>query len=598
MSRQRFLSMAAAWLAAGLLLCLAHPAGAADKPGPARPALQEITLQLKWRHQFQFAGYYAAIEKGFYKQAGLKVKLLEAQGNLSSAQSVVQGRAQYGIATSDLVLFRSRGYPVVALAAIYQHSPLVLLSLVKQGIETVHDLSSRKIALEDHAAEILAFLELEGLNLSHIGLMPHTFDIKALLEGKVAAMSGYSTDEPFALEQAGVAYRLFSPRSGGIDFYGDTLFTTEKEVKNHPQRVAAFLRATRQGWHYALQHSDEIIELILSKYSTRHNRDHLKYEARVTRRLILPQVVEVGYMNPGRWRHIADTYAEMKMMPADFELKGFIYDPTIQPGMSRLYAIIVSILFALLLVVFLSLRFLRLNRSLREQIAENKAAQEHLAHSEERLRTLIEYAPDGILVLDPKTDRFVQANRNASRLLVHSQKEMLTKRWRDISAPQQPNGGPSRDLGAGLQARALDGQPVTTEWLFMTSDGRKVMCELRLNRVPFEKTYHLRASLVDISERKQAEQALLDKEKLSAVIETAGMICHELHQPMQVVSSLAQIILIEKSGSPGLHNDLRNIDDAINEMATITKRLGRITSYKTKDYVGQTKILDLEKSSP
>ncbi|MCB2185216.1 MAG: ABC transporter substrate-binding protein [Deltaproteobacteria bacterium] len=320
----------AAWLPAlalvPLLVLAVEPAAAQDKV-QAPTALEEITLQLKWRHQFQFAGYYAAIEKGYYRQVGLKIKLLEATAGVDPAEVVLGGRAQYGIATSDLVLLRSKGKPVVALAAIYQHSPLVFLTLANQGIATVHDLAHQVIAVEPQAAELLAYLEKEGLKLSKLKIVPHGFDVKALLQGEVAATSAYSTDEPFELKQAEVAYKIFDPRSVGIDFYGDTLFTTEAELAKHPARVARFVEATRQGWRYAMDNPDEIIACILAKYSKRHSREQLKFEATESRNLILPGAVEFGHMNPERWRRIADTYAFLKMMPANFDFSGFIYNP-------------------------------------------------------------------------------------------------------------------------------------------------------------------------------------------------------------------------------------------------------------------------------
>ena len=90
--------------------------------------LDTVTLQLKWKHQFQFAGYYAALEKGFYRNAGLDVTIREARDGINSLSQVIKGDADFGIAMSDLILHKANGQPVVALAAIFQHSPLILLT--------------------------------------------------------------------------------------------------------------------------------------------------------------------------------------------------------------------------------------------------------------------------------------------------------------------------------------------------------------------------------------------------------------------------------------------------------------------------------------
>ena len=92
-----------------------------SKETSGRPVkdLGAVTLQLKWKHQFQFVGYYAALEKGFYRKAGLDVKILEAEEGLESVVQVMKGEAYFGVAMSDLILHRAKGQPVVALASIF-----------------------------------------------------------------------------------------------------------------------------------------------------------------------------------------------------------------------------------------------------------------------------------------------------------------------------------------------------------------------------------------------------------------------------------------------------------------------------------------------
>ena len=91
-------------------------------------ALEKVTLQLKWIHAFQFAGYYAAKEKGYYRDAGIDVQIHEAAPGTDVLDTVISGKAQFGTGTSSLLLARNAGKPVVALAVIFQHSPLVLVA--------------------------------------------------------------------------------------------------------------------------------------------------------------------------------------------------------------------------------------------------------------------------------------------------------------------------------------------------------------------------------------------------------------------------------------------------------------------------------------
>lgn len=107
--------------------------------------LENVTIQLKWLHQFQFAGYYAAVEKGFYAEEGLNVVLRERDPSKGHIQSVLDGDVEYGVADAGLLLERMNGKPVVLLKQIYQHSPLVFLTLKKSGIASPYDLAGKTV---------------------------------------------------------------------------------------------------------------------------------------------------------------------------------------------------------------------------------------------------------------------------------------------------------------------------------------------------------------------------------------------------------------------------------------------------------------------
>ncbi len=398
---------ARAAIALALLVVAASQAAAQN----VAPPLEPVTLQLKWKHQFQFAGYYAAIEKGFYREAGLEVRLLEAPNAGEPAERVLSGQAQYGIATSDLVLLHAAGHKVVALGAIFQHSALSLLALQDAGIDTLHHLAGRRVMIEHHAAELLAYLKAEGVALDALQRLDHSFDPWSLMRGEVEAISAYSTDEPFLVERAGRPYRLFSPRAGGIDFYGDTLFTTERQLRERPEQVRAFYDASLRGWAYALAHPEEIIDLIHERYSRRHDRDHLAFEAKRTAALILPELVPLGFMNPGRWRHIADTYAAMGMVPADLSLDGFLWQRDAAPDLTWLYGALAGISLLVLAGGAASAWYWRLSRRLESDVREQRRLQGALAvaerrarESEAQIRSVAENLPGAVVRIERSAD--------------------------------------------------------------------------------------------------------------------------------------------------------------------------------------------------
>ncbi len=338
--------------------------------------LEPVVLQLKWKHQFQFAGYYAAAEKGYYREAGIAVDIREAQEGRDPVVSVLDGSADFGIGASELALHRGMGKPVVVLAVILQHSPLVLLT--GSDVKMVQDIVGKRVMLLPQEAELYAYLQGQGVSRDRIIQVPHSFSSEDLVKGRVDGLSGYSTDEPFMLNQMRFAHNVFSPRSGGIDFYGDALFTSERALKKDARRVAAFRDASLRGWKYAMEHPEEIADLIIARYGKRHSREHLLFEAAEMRRLMQLQLIEIGHIHPGRWSAIAAVYAEFGMLPAQHDLDGFIFDSAAPRDLAWFYRGIAAALAAALLGGVVAVRQMTFNRRLRNQLDDIQALQAQL----------------------------------------------------------------------------------------------------------------------------------------------------------------------------------------------------------------------------
>lgn len=353
-------------------------------------ASEKIVVQLKWINQFQFAGYYAALEKGFYKEAGLDVILRPNGYNgsfVSPVDAVVSGDAQFGISNSGLVLDYLNGKPVVALAATLQHSAVSWLVLEKSGIRSIHDMVNKRLMTVFPLSESLELLEpfrAEGIDPKKLHLTQTIFDLQPLIDGKIDAYDAYVTNEPFLLEQKGIPYRIIDPRTYGIDFYGDVLFTSQAELQNNPERVEAFRKASMDGWRYAMAHPDEIIDLIVNKYAPQKNREHLRFEARAMWNLMQPDIIEIGHMNPSRWLRIAEIMTEHNRIIDDKILDSFIYTPdNYQQNLLRYLQIATITSVIALLLAGIASWIYRTNRRLVREIAARQSAEEQLRHLSE-----------------------------------------------------------------------------------------------------------------------------------------------------------------------------------------------------------------------
>lgn len=292
--------------------------------------LEKVSLQLKWFHQFQFAGYYAAKEKGYYEQEGLLVDILEINTKKDTITQVVNGEVNFAVGDSGILLHYSHGDPVIALAAIFQHNPLVFISKRASGIISPYEMKGKRIMFHfigGDDAPLRAILSEANLDDAQYILVNHTFKIEDFLLDKVDVISAYLSNEPFDLKKRHIPFNVINPQNYGIDFYGDLLFTSKSELENHPHRVEKFRRATIKGWDYALRHPDEIIQIIHDQYHSQKSIEHLRFEADIIRKLILPESIPLGQIEPHRLRSVADTYARLHLSRplTDNDIVKFIY---------------------------------------------------------------------------------------------------------------------------------------------------------------------------------------------------------------------------------------------------------------------------------
>ena len=378
-------------LACGLLL-LGAPLCLSAMAQPAA-RLQPVRVQLKWTHQFQFAGYYAAIHQGYYREAGFEVTLFEHRPGLGTIDQLIGGRADYAVGDSGVLLYRANGVPLVALAAIFQQSPSILLTLEDSGIETLTDLRGRRIMLLGGYlnAELMSMLATAGIGADDFTLLPADTDVRALIERRTDAYNAYTTNEPFTLSRRGIAHRVFSPSDYGVDFYADILVTTEARLAADADGVRRFTEATLRGWRYAVEHPEEIVELILEHYNTQgHSREHLLFEAHEAIRLILPNVVPIGFINEERFARIAAVFRDQGQLARAVDLRNFIYrlddDDSLLEMLTRHRLAIASALVAIFALALLS-HILRLRALVRARTCQLEAARER-AETEARTDAL------------------------------------------------------------------------------------------------------------------------------------------------------------------------------------------------------------------
>ena len=246
--------------------------------------LKPVSIQLKWKHQFQFAGFYIAKELGFYKDVGLEVELKEFDKNINITNEIGELKSDFGINDSSLIYHKLNGANVVALFPIFQSSPVTLIT--QENFPTLESLQNKTIELSTNE---LANISIKAIFQAHnITIKPttHSFSVDKFISKKSDGMVGYISNQPYYLDLENINYNIFNPKEFGFDFYGDIIFTSEEFAKNNPKITSDFIKATKKGWEYAFSNIPETVNLILEKYNTQNKtKESLFYEALILKDL-------------------------------------------------------------------------------------------------------------------------------------------------------------------------------------------------------------------------------------------------------------------------------------------------------------------------
>jgi len=288
--------------------------------------LEKVSVQLHWKYQFEFAGFIAAKEKGFYKDVGLDVTLKEYKYGVDIEGEVLSGKSNYGIYNSHILLTYLKNRPIRLLSSYFKRSALVIIT--KSEIKNIKELVSKKVMAstkEDFNLNFSYILDKENVDIEDFNFVKHSYNIEAFVNGEVDAFTAFISDKPYELDKRGVKYNIINPSDYGIYNLQLELFTSAKEQVKHPKRTEDFRDATVKGWKYALENEDEIIDIIYNKYSTRTTKDSLKNEAKITKRLMLADIYEVGSIDKAFLDKQMDFFKEKYRLPTISNRDDFIF---------------------------------------------------------------------------------------------------------------------------------------------------------------------------------------------------------------------------------------------------------------------------------
>lgn len=295
----------------------------------AQTPSHKVKVALDWQHAYQFAGFYSAIEQGYFAEYGIEVELVELSNHRGAVEELTSGNMQFAIMGSDLLVDFHRGNDIRLLANYFKRSPLAILT--RHEINTLDQLEGKTImGLPElkRFGSLYQMLDFNQVEIEKIKTIPYQEDyLDKFKRGDIDGMLIWVTDEPFFFNRQNIPYRVYDPNQYGIATQNLNLITTPSFESANPQLTMDFEHALDRGWEYALENPDTIIELILDKYNTQNfSRAALEFEARETAKFLLPELYPMGKVDTHLLKTMSDYLLANDVVPELRDLKLLIAD--------------------------------------------------------------------------------------------------------------------------------------------------------------------------------------------------------------------------------------------------------------------------------
>jgi NitT/TauT family transport system substrate-binding protein len=291
-------------------------------------AADKLTLQLKWVTQAQFAGYYVAQDKGFYKDAGLDVTIKAGGPDINPSQVIAGGGADVVVDWMPSALAtREKGVPLVNIAQIFQKSGMMLTCRKDSGIKTPTDFKGHTLGVWFGGNEYPFLSWMATLGYSTEGANPDVtvlkqgFNVDPLLQKQAACISTMTYNEYWQLIEAGMKPSdliVFKYQDQGVATLEDGLYTVEKDLKDPKMvnKLARFLKASVKGWQYAADHQDEAVKIVLANDATgAQTQEHQARMMQEIAKLLEGSKKGMGYLDPADYKRTVKILLGSKSAP-------------------------------------------------------------------------------------------------------------------------------------------------------------------------------------------------------------------------------------------------------------------------------------------
>jgi NitT/TauT family transport system substrate-binding protein len=296
-----------------------------------------ITFQLNWVAGGANAGFAAAVAEGYYKDAGLDVKLVEGNGSGNTAQLVAAGRAQLAyadaVAVSQLI---AKGAPMKIVSTIYQSNPNEVMALKKTGIKSIKDLNGKKVGVPSGSSQttmLPLFLKANNLKESDVNLinMPMTSMVPSLLAGQVDAILGSMDAYQIQAEAQGAQLDNYRFADYGVPTVSTSIFANDAYIKDNPEVIKKFIAASLKGWSFALDNPEKAVKDLKAVFPEMNEKTAAAELAAITPLFCSGGAKYIGKAEDSQWVKTQDLLSEVKLLPAGQDPKSYYTNAYLPP---------------------------------------------------------------------------------------------------------------------------------------------------------------------------------------------------------------------------------------------------------------------------
>jgi NitT/TauT family transport system substrate-binding protein len=280
--------------------------------GNGSDELTEVKLQLQWLPQGQFAGYFAALDQGYFEEEGLDVEIIPSGGDIVPQDALANGDVDYAIAWVPKVLGSiEAGANVTNIAQIFQRSGTLQVSWADSGIESVADFEGKKIGSWGFGNEweIFAAMAAEGLDSSTVEIITQDFNMNAFLQGDIDAAQAMTYNEYAQLLETvdPETGELYTEDDFNVISYEDTVGAMLQDAiwadaeklesdEDYQETTVSFLKAVIKGWVFAAENPEEAAEITIAEGSG-WGPSHELWMVNETNKLIWPAENGIGFID-------------------------------------------------------------------------------------------------------------------------------------------------------------------------------------------------------------------------------------------------------------------------------------------------------------